>query len=188
MIRQLRPTHLLFCPDWGFFSLLLSTAIVAAPSTTVLCMPIGCKGAKVDSANVTARILGEAVGVYFKQVGFKIDLVLEDNKLFLVALFVSTHEVLFREMNGKCIVVDVVLLCCLWATSVADMAALVLIAAVRVQLVRGVEALSAEPTLGMALEAGLVLRARLVVARPLVLAQINGREERMLVGKDFFVT
>lgn len=146
------------------------------------------KGAEVDSANVTACILGEAIGVYFKQVGFKIDLVLENNELFLVAFFVGTHKVLFREMNGKCIIVDVVLLCRLWTTSVADMAALVLIAAVRVQLVGGVEALSAEPTLGMALEARLVFRARLVVAGPFVLAQINGREERMLMGKDFFVT
>lgn len=191
MIRQLRPTHLLFCPNRHFFLLLLSTTIAATPSTSAatVWLPVtGCEGADVDSASVTARILREAIGVDFKQVGFEIDFVLENNKLFLVALFVGAHKVLFREVDGEGIVVDVVLLCRLRATSIADMTTLVLVATVCVQLVRGVETLSAEPALRMALEAGLIFRAGLIVAGSLVLAQIDGREECVLVGEDFFVT
>lgn len=191
MIRQLRPTHLLFCPDGHFFLLLLSTAIAATPSVSAatVCLPVtGCEGADVDSASITARILREAIGVDFKQVGFEIDFILENNELFLVTLFVGAHEVFFREVDGECIVVDVVLLCRLRATSIADMATLVLVATVCVQLVRRVEALSTEPALGVALEAGLVFRARLIVAGSLVLAQIDSREECVLVGEDFFVT
>lgn len=191
MIRQLRPTHLLFCPDGHFFLLLLSTAIAATPSVSAatVCLSVtGCEGADVDSASITARILREAIGVDFKQVGFEIDFILENNELFLVALFVGAHEVFFREVDGECIVVDVVLLCRLRATSIADMATLVLVATVCVQLVRRVEALSTEPALGVALEAGLVFRARLIVAGSLVLAQIDSREECVLVSEDFFVT
>lgn len=174
MVCQLRPTHLLFCSDWRFFSLLLPTTVIAAPPATaaaVLRVPVvGCEGADVDAADVAACVLGEAVGMDFKQMGFEINFVLKHDELFLVALFVSAHKVILGEVNGEGIIIDVVLLRCLRATSIAYMTAFVLVTAVRIQLVGGVVAVSAEPAFGMAFESGLVFRARLIIASALVLA------------------
>lgn len=174
MVCQFRPIHLLFRPDWQLFSLLLPATVIAPPPATaaaVLRVPVvGCEGADVDAADVAARVLGEAVGMDFKQMGFEINFILKHDKLFLVALLVSAHKVLLGEVNGEGIIVDVVLLRCLRTASIAYMTAFVLVAAVRIQLVGGVEALSAEPAFGVAFESGLVFRARLIIAGALVLA------------------
>lgn len=172
MVCQLRPIHLLFCSDWRLFSLLLPATVIAPPPVTAVLRVsvVGCEGADVDAANIAARVLGEAVGMDFKQMGFEINFVLEHDELFLVTLLVSAHKVLLGEVNGEGIIVDVVLLRCLRTTSIAYMTAFVLVAAVRIQLVGGVEAISAEPAFGVTFESGLVFRARLIITGALVLA------------------
>lgn len=70
---------------------------------------------------------------------------------------------------------------------VADEAALVLVPAVLVELVAVVEALAAEGAQGVALEAGLVDRAGLVVAVPHMSLQLLVGEQLVLVGEDLLV-
>jgi hypothetical protein len=96
--------------------------------------------------------------------------------------------VVFPEVYLERIIIDIILL--LPATSflpIADVAALVLVSAVSVQLIVSVKALSAETTLGMSLEATLVDCARVVVAKFLVFFQVLWGEELMLVGEYFLV-
>jgi len=68
------------------------------------------------------------------------------------------------------IVVDIVLLLSAPVATVADVTALVLISAVRVQLVVAVEAFSTETTFWVAFEAALVNGTGVVVAELLVIA------------------
>ena len=63
---------------------------------------------------------------------FEVHLGIEYNKLLLQALPVWTHEVIFPEMLFERIVVDIVLLLPAPLSSIADVAALVLVATMRV--------------------------------------------------------
>ena len=72
--------------------------------------------------------------------------------------------------------------------SVADEAALVLHAAMLVQLVAVVEALAAEAAERMATETSLISRAGLVVAMTHVLFKLALSKELMFVGEDFLVS
>ena len=83
----------------------------------------------------------------------------------------------FPKVHLERIVVDVVLL--FPASSlpaVANVAALVLVSAMSVKLIVAVEALSAEATFRMSLEATLIYCSRVIVAKLLVLSQIGLRE------------
>ena len=76
-------------------------------------------------------------------------------------------------MHLERIVVDVVLLLSGASFSpIANMTALVLVSAMRVEFVIAIKALPAEAALGMSLETTLVDCARVVIAELLVLAQI----------------
>lgn len=150
-------------------------------------MPVVCERAHVDAAGVATGVLREAVGVDFELVGLEVDLVFKDDELLLHAFFVGAHEVVAREVGREGVVVDVVLLLRGGVAAVADVAALVLVAAVREELVGGVEALATEPAFRVAFEAGLVFGAGLVVACALVLAELGRGEEGVLVGEDLLV-
>jgi hypothetical protein len=75
---------------------------------------------------------------------------------------------IFLEVNLQSIVVDVVLLLTVGGPTVADMASLVLVSTVSVELVVAVESLPTESTLGVALEAALIDRTRFMIAMLLV--------------------
>ena len=74
-----------------------------------------------------------------------------------------------------------------WRSSVADVASLVLLAAMDEQLVVAVEGLLAEATFGVALETTLVYGPRLVISVVLMLAQLLLRKQVVFVGEYFLV-
>jgi hypothetical protein len=92
-------------------------------------------------------------------------------------------EVIFQR-----VIVDIVLLLATTLTSVADVAAFMLVPAVCVQFVVSIEAFSAESTLWVSLESTLIDRARVVVPELLMLAQFRECEKFVFVRKDFFVS
>lgn len=141
----------------------------------------------VDTTGVPPSVLGQAVGMGFKLVGFEVHVGIKDDKLFFQTFLIGADKVVFAEMELESVVIEVVLRLAATVTAVADVTSLVLVAAMCVELVVAIEALSAKATLGMALEAGLILGARVVVAVLFVFAQLGGSEELVLVGKDFFV-
>lgn len=98
---------------------------------------------------------------------------IKDDKLLLQTLSVRTEKVVFSEVHLEGIVVDVVLL---FSTAsfapIADMAAFVLVPAMRVEFVVSVEALPAETAFGVPLEAALIDGAGVVVAELLVLPEL----------------
>lgn len=71
--------------------------------------------------------------------------------------------------------------------SIADVAALMAVAAVGVELVLTVETLPAEAALGVTFEAGLWRCTRDIVAMSDVSAKLRKGVEGMLVGEDLFV-
>ena len=93
----------------------------------------------------------------------------------------------FLEVNLQGVVVDKVLLLPCLVAPITDMAAFVLVATVRVQLIVAVEALSTEAAFWMTLEAALIDGTRVVVAELLVPAKLVGGEELVLVSEDLFV-
>lgn len=72
--------------------------------------------------------------------------------------------------------------------SIADMAPLMLIPTMRIELVVAVEALSTEATLGMTLESALIDRPRIIVTELFVLAKFTDSEELMLMGENLLVS
>ncbi len=123
----------------------------------------------------------------FELVRLKVDLRLKDNKLLLKALALGAQEVLLLVVQLERIVVDIVLLLPALAAAVADVAAFMPVAAVRIQLVVVVEALLAEPALGMPAETGLVDGSGMIVTKALMLPQLTVREQLMLMCKDLLV-
>lgn len=91
------------------------------------------------------------------------------------------------EMNLERLVVDVVLWLAPTITAVADVTPLVLFSAVDVEFIIPVETSHTETALGMSLEATLVRRTRVIVAKLLVFAQLSIGEQLMLMCKNFFV-
>ena len=94
----------------------------------------------------------------------------------------------FLEMFLQCVVVNIVLLLAVSGSSITDMAPLVLVPTVGVQLVVSVEPLSAETTLRMTFKTALVDRPRGIVSVFFVLAQFRHGKQRMLVREHLFVS
>jgi hypothetical protein len=84
--------------------------------------------------------------------------------------------VIFAEVILERIVVDVILLLSTTVPTIANVATLVLVSAVRVQFVVSIKAFPAEATLWVSLESALVNGTRVVVAELLVFAQLGDRE------------
>ena len=118
----------------------------------------------------------------------EIHLRIEHNELLLEAFSVWAREVVFLKVQLKRIVVDIILLLSAAFSAVTDMATLVLVPAMCVQLVVSIEALPTEAALRVTLETTLIDSARVVVAELLVLSQLSKREELVFVGEDFLVS
>jgi hypothetical protein len=130
----------------------------------------------VDSPGVSKGILCQAVRVNLQLMRFDIHLRVENNKLLLEALSVWTQEVVFAEMYLKSVVVYIVLLLPASLTAIADVTSLVLISAMRVELVVAIKARSAESAFWVPLEPALVDGSGIVIAELLVFLEIGGCE------------
>jgi hypothetical protein len=71
--------------------------------------------------------------------------------------------------------------------TIADVASLVLVSAMRVELVVAIEARPAEPTLRVSLEPALVDCSRVIITKLLMLLKIGRRKQLVLVRKDLLV-
>jgi hypothetical protein len=141
----------------------------------------------VDATSFFARVFGKPVWVGFELVGFEIYLRVEDDKLLVETVPLGAEEVVLSEVKLEGVVVNEVLLLAALISAIADVASLVLVATVRVELVVTVESLSTKPTLGVALEPALVDGPGVVVTELLVLAEFALSEELMFVGEDLLV-
>lgn len=86
------------------------------------------------------------------------------------------------------VIVDVVLLLAMSRSSVADVASLMSVTTVRIQLVISVEPFTTETAFRVPSETALVNRARDVVSVLFVLAQLRRGEDFMFVSENFFVS
>jgi hypothetical protein len=93
----------------------------------------------------------------------------------------------FSEVNFEGVVVDKILLLPGTLAAVTDMAALVLVPTMCIQLVVSVEALTTEAALGMPFEAALIDRTGVIVAELLMLPKLRVCEKLVFVGEDFLV-
>jgi hypothetical protein len=118
---------------------------------------------------------------------FQVHLGVKYDKLLLETLPVRAQEMVLAEVDFQRVVVDVVLLLPATIASVADVAALMLVSAVGVQLVVPIEARVTEATFRMPPKAALVLCTRVVVAELLVLFQVWPCKELVFVGEDLLV-
>lgn len=142
---------------------------------------------QIDMPGISPCILCQPARVRFKLVRLEINQRLEHDKLLIQALLVQAEKVVLAKVLLQRVVVDEVLVIPALAQPVADVAPLMLVPAVRVQLVVAVEPRLAEPALRMPLEPALVFCAGRVVALALVLAQLVLREQLVLVRKHFFI-
>lgn len=94
----------------------------------------------------------------------------------------------FLEMVFEGVIVDVVLLLAMSRSSVADVASLMSVTTVRIQLVISVEPFTTETAFRVPSETALVNRARDVVSVLFVLAQLRRGEDFMFVSEKFFVS
>lgn len=94
---------------------------------------------------------------------------------------------IFAEVDFKRVVVKEILLSAAGVATVAEMASLVLVAAMCVELIVTVEPLPAETTFWMSFETALIYRTWVVVTKLFMLAQFSWREEFMLVSEDFLI-
>lgn len=118
----------------------------------------------------------------------KIHLGIEDNKLLLQAFSVWAHEMVFPKMLFERVVVDVILLLSAAISAIANVATLVLVSAMCVQLIVSIEALATETTFWMSLKPALIDSARVIVAELLVLPELSKGEELVLMREDFLVS
>jgi hypothetical protein len=119
---------------------------------------------------------------------FDVHFRVKDHKFLLQALPIWTQKVVFLEVNLERVIVDKVLLLSAAITPVADVAAFVFVSAMCVQFVISIEALSAETAFWMSLEATLIDRARVVVAKLLMFLQFRVSEQLVFVGEDLLVS
>lgn len=117
----------------------------------------------------------------------QIHLRIKNHKLLLQAFLIRTQKMILLKVYLKRVVIDVVLLLSASVTAIADMAALVLVSAMRVKFVVAIEPLGTETAFRMTLEPALVYCAWVVVARSLVLFQFGGGKELVLVCEDLLI-
>lgn len=100
---------------------------------------------------------------------FQIHFRIEHDELLFQTLAIGAKKVVFSKVVLKRVIIDIVLLLAAAVTSVANVAALVLVSTVRIQLIVAIESLSAKPAFRVSLEAALIDGARVIVAELLVL-------------------
>lgn len=88
----------------------------------------------------------------------------------------------------KSVVVDIILLPAAVPLSITDMASLMLVSTMCVELVVSIKALTAEFTFRMSLEPTLVNGTGVIVTEFLVFPKLCYSEQFMLVGEHLFVT
>lgn len=123
----------------------------------------------------------------FQLMRLEIDLRVKHHEFLLQTFAVRTQKMVLFEVLLQCIIIEEILLRLSPIPPIADMAALVLVPAVCVELVVAVEAQAAEAAFGVAFEAALVDGAGVIVAEFLVFSEFGGGEELVLVGEDFLV-
>lgn len=123
----------------------------------------------------------------FDLVCLEVNLGLKDDKLLLETFPVRTKEVVISEVNFQLIVVPIVDRLRPLASTVADVASLMLLSAMRVQLIVTIEAFPAETTFWMTSKATLIDSTGMVVAELLVSPQLRIGEELVLVREDLLV-
>jgi hypothetical protein len=150
----------------------LSIGVTATTSTSTLTLRLiraaNIELGEINDPIIAPHILGDPIRVRLDLVSLQVHLRLKYNELLVQAFLVKTNEMIFLEVNLQSIVVDVVLLLTVGGPTVADMASLVLVSTVSVELVVAVESLPTESTLGVALEAALIDRTRFMIAMLLV--------------------
>lgn len=119
---------------------------------------------------------------------FEIHLGLENIGLVGLTLGIETQEVCVRKVLFELLVVEVVLRIATPIPTVADMATLVPLPAVTVQLVIPVKSLTTKATLWMTLEPRLIDSSRSVVAVLFVPPQICKGEKFVFMSEDFLVS
>ena len=92
------------------------------------------------------------------------------------------------EMKLQRVVVNIILLLAALVQSIANVAPLVLVSAMCVQLVIAVESLPTKPALRMAPEAALVDGPRIVVSKLLMLFEFTKSEEFVLMCEDLLIS
>jgi hypothetical protein len=120
---------------------------------------------EVDAPGVSRQ----SIRMRLKVVGLEVHLRLEDDEFLLQALFVKAEEVISLKVFLQSVVVQIVVRLA-WGSSIADMAPLMLLTTMSVQLIVAVEVLLAETASRVPLKSALVNGARLVVAALLMLA------------------
>lgn len=141
------------------------------------------KGRDVDQSGIAAHVFASMLR---QVVCLHVQLRLKDDKLLLQASSIGAQEVVLLEVLLQLIVVEKVVRLSR-VSSIAEEATLVLHAAVFKQLVVVVEALAAEATERVTLEARLVRSTWFVVTVAHVPLQFLIRKKLMLVGEDFLV-
>lgn len=116
----------------------------------------------------------------------KIHLCIEHDELLLLTFPICTEEVILSEMILQSVVVSVVVRMSR-ISSVAEETTLVLHPTMIVQLIVVVESFTAESTQGMAFEACLICRARLVISPPHMLLQLFVGKKLVFVSEDTLV-
>lgn len=123
----------------------------------------------------------------FQLVAFEIHLSFKNNKFFVQTFLIQAQKVVFLEMLLKSIIVDIILLLAVARLSITDMASLMLVSTMGVELVVSIEALTAKFTLGMSLETALVDSTGVIVAEFLVFPKLRYGEQFIFVSERFFV-
>lgn len=90
-------------------------------------------------------------------------------------------------MVFQCLIIDVVLLLTVGGTTITDMATLMLISTVGVELIIAVETLAAKATLWVPFETALINGTGLVITILLVPPQLCMSEQSVLVCEDLLV-
>lgn len=169
--------------------------IASAPSTTAATAAAAASSSglflvwcpNIKPGDVDQPVLPATLSAMFSElVCLQIHVRIEDDKLLLHALPIRTQVVALLEMLLKSVVVPVVMRLPR-VPPVTEETPLVLHATMLVQLIVIVEALPAESTQRMTLEARLIRRAGLVVAASHVFLEFLVREELVLVCEDSFV-
>lgn len=160
-----------------------SLAVSVATASFGLVRLSDVKGGHVDKPGVSAYSF---TGMFLEVMRLEVHFRLKHDKLLFQALAVGANVVVLLEVLFQGVVVEVIVRLSRIA-AVADEATLVLHAAMLVQLVVVVEALATETTQGVALEAGLVGGAGLIVAASHVFLQLLVGKELVLVREDLLV-
>lgn len=188
LVSDFIPSQRLCTRGWKGISIRIATPSSTPTLALGLIWRSVVKAGQIHYPSVPPRILGESIWMALKLMGFQIHLRLENNKFGIKTLLVEAEEVILLKVVLKCIVVDIVLLLPMARPSIADMAALVPVTAVGVELIVPVESLTTKPTFRMASESTLINGSRNVISILLMLAQLCDGKDLVLMCKNFLVS